>query len=269
MKQTSSLVSELNNLFQYKQQFPALLILPRIHELIIKGDPTLSEVVGICKSNSALFEKLTHSLRGASNDRELAKEILFKKGMNYLFSVGIRTMNQEIFVLPIGIIDGLTEFMLKRRSIILARYVKLLSSESSLSADEAYLCGLFYNFRIVCFEFLSQSEQLHSHDFDSEEHNVSVALSNAFSLIGFHRTICNFLKNSAENIYSTENPFLHSIIRIGNQLLVESDKTGRSTFRNTSFLDPELVGVTGLTVRQLTGPMKEVVRDFKGGTERQ
>ncbi|MEK9773784.1 MAG: hypothetical protein VW576_09505 [Opitutae bacterium] len=240
-----------------------------MQELIGNEDPTLGQVVRLCKSNSVLYEKLTHSIKGARNERELAQEILFKKGMNYLLSVGIRTMNQEIFVLPLGITAGLTEFMLKRRSIILARYVKLLASDSSLSPDEAYLCGLFYNFRLVCFEFLLQSGKLYSDEFDTEEQNISVSLSDAFSLLGFNPVICNFLKNSSENIYSTENPFLHAVIRIGNQLLVQSDKTGRSTFRNTSFLDPELVGVTGLTLRQLTEPMKEVVKDFKGGTERQ
>ena len=36
-----------------------------------------------------------------------------------------------------------------------------------------------------------------------------------------------------------------------------------------SFLDPTLVELTGLSLKELIEPMKEVVRNFKGGTNRQ
>ncbi len=269
MKETCELLSELNSLFQFKQKFPSLLILPKIENLVNEDDPTLSDVVTVCKSNGALFHKLTHHLNGDLNEREVAKEILLKKGMGYLLSVGIRTMNQEIFSLPVKAFEGLTEFMLKRRSIILARYLKKFSSLTSISPDHTYLCGLFYNFRMVCFEYLVQAEKLEITDFDTQENRVSTAVANALDSIGYNPLISGFLNDSSIGIYETKNPFLHALTRIGNAMLVDSDTTGRNTFRNTSFLDPTLVQLTGLSLKELTEPMKETVRDFKGGTNRQ
>ena len=269
MKENCKLLAELTSLFQFKQKFPALLILPKIENLVNQDDPTLSDVVTVCKSNSSLFHKLTHHLNGDINEEEVAKEILLKKGMGYLLSVGIRTMNQEIFSLPVKAFDGLTEFMLKRRSIILARYVKGFSSLTSISPDHTYLCGLFYNFRIVCFEYLVSAEKLDIADFHDHEQRVSAAVANALESIGYNPLITEFLYGSSNDIYETQNPFLNALIRIGNAMLVDSDTTGRNTFRNTTFLDPTLVEVTGLSLKELTEPMKEVVRDFKGGTNRQ
>ena len=269
MKRSCELFSELNSLFQFKQKFPALLILPKIENLVNEDDPTLSDVVTVCKSNGALFHKLTHHLNGDVNEREVAKEILLKKGMGYLLSVGIRTMNQEIFSLPVKAFEGLTEFMLKRRSIILARYLKKFSSITSISPDHTYLCGLFYNFRMVCFEYLVYAEKLDITDFNAKENRVSTAVANALDSLGYNPLVTEFLYDSSKDIYETKNPFLHALTRIGNAMLVDSDTTGRNTFRNTSFLDPTLVEVTGLSLKELTEPMKEVVRNFKGGTNRQ
>ncbi|MGA0903923.1 MAG: hypothetical protein ACO3RY_07465, partial [Opitutales bacterium] len=114
----------LVRLLQFEQKFPALLILPQIEQLILQNDPTLEELVSICQSNKSLFNKLTHSNNQARDIRQFAQDILLKKGMSYLLSICIRSMNQEIFILPRKTQEGLTEFMLKRRSIILARYVK-------------------------------------------------------------------------------------------------------------------------------------------------
>jgi hypothetical protein len=269
MKGSCELLTELNSLFQFKQKFPALLILPKIENLVNEDDPTLSDVVTVCKSNGALFHKLTHHLNGYINERQVAKEILLKKGMGYLLSVGIRTMNQEIFSLPVKAFDGLTEFMLKRRSIILARYVKEFSSLTSISPDHVYLCGLFYNFRMVCFEYLVHAEKLEITDFNAQENRVSTAVANALESIGYNPLITSFLNDTSRDIYETKKPLLHALTRIGNAMLVDSDTTGRNTFRNTSFLDPTLVELTGLSLKELIGPMKEVVRNFKGGTNRQ
>ena len=269
MKESCELLTALNSMFQFKQKFPALLILPKIENLVNEDDPTLSDVVTVCKSNEALFHKLTHHLNGVINEREVAKEILLKKGMGYLLSVGIRTMNLEIFSLPVKAFDGLTEFMLKRRSIILARYVKKFSSLTSISPDHAYLCGLFYNFRIVCFEYLVSAEKLNIADFFAYEQRVSAAIANAFESIGYNPLITEFLNDSSKDIYETRNPLLHALVRIGNAMLLDSEKTGRNTFRNTSFLDSTLTEVTGLSLKELTEPMKEIVKDFKGGKNRQ
>lgn len=269
MKENCKLLAELTSLFQFKQKFPALLILPKIENLVNQDDPTLSDVVTVCKSNSSLFHKLTHHLDEDIDETELAKEILLKKGLGYLLSVGIRTMNQEIFSLPVKSFEGLTEFMLKRRSIILARYVKIFASHTTISPDHAYLCGLFYNFRVVCFEYLVSAQELEISDFYAQEQRISAAVANAFKIIGFDSDICQFLEESPNDIFETQNPFLHSLTRIGNSMLMDSETTGRNTFRNTSYIDPTLVEVTGLSLKELTEPMKETVRDFKGGTNRQ
>lgn len=269
MKTNSNAYDRLLRLLQFEQRFPTLLILPQVNQLILNNDPTLAEIVKLCESNKTLFAKLTNSRHGNEDLRQFAKDILLKKGMSYLQSICIRAMNQEIFVLPLCLIDGITETVLKRRSIILARYVKLLHSELSVLPDDAYLCGLFYNFRLVCFELLAESEDLGSHDFELEEDEISCALGASFRNLGFNNKICTFIENSAKEIYSTEHPSFHAISRIGNQMITNSDQTGSTTFRNTSFIDPKLLEVTGLSLREIVEPMKEVVKDFKGGTNRQ
>ena len=54
MKESCELLTALNSMFQFKQKFPALLILPKIENLVNEDDPTLSDVVTVCKSNEAL-----------------------------------------------------------------------------------------------------------------------------------------------------------------------------------------------------------------------
>jgi len=97
----------LVRLLQFEQKFPALLILPQIEQLILQNDPTLEELVSICQSNKSLFNKLTHSNNQARDIRQFAQDILLKKGMSYLLSICIRSMNQEIFILPRKLKKGL------------------------------------------------------------------------------------------------------------------------------------------------------------------
>jgi hypothetical protein len=59
----------------------------------------------------------------AGGGDEFAKEILFKKGLSFLKSLAIRTMNQEIFELPLKL-SGMSEAILKKRAVILARFIK-------------------------------------------------------------------------------------------------------------------------------------------------
>ena len=60
-------------------------------------------------------------------------------------SLAIRTMNQEVFQLPLGLL-GINGTILKKRFVILARFTKHYYDLLDLSADDAYLCGLFFNF---------------------------------------------------------------------------------------------------------------------------
>jgi hypothetical protein len=56
----------------------------------------------------------------------------------------------------------------------------------------------FYNFRLVCFELLAESEDLGSHDFELEEDEISCALGASFRNLGFNNKICTFIENSAK-----------------------------------------------------------------------
>ena len=96
----------------FKYDFTSLMLLPKIEKLINKQDPTLEDVLGLCSHNDSLFEKLTRRGGFSSDKDNFAKEILFKKGLSFLKSLAIRTMNQEIFNLPLKL-HGLSESILK------------------------------------------------------------------------------------------------------------------------------------------------------------
>jgi len=250
--------------------FPSLIILPKVERLIDKEDPTLGELVTLCQSNDTLFKKLTHSTGGESkNISEFAKSILLSKGMNYLLGTCIRTMNQEIFSLPLNLIEGETELSIRRRSIVLARYLKEMSKNTSLHPDHAYLCGLFYNFRMVCFEYLVKEGLILSENFEQNEKSCLLQMSESFRGLGFHTSIWKFFSDCTLPITASDSPVLHALVQIGNRLLLESQITGVNTFRKTSFLNDELIQITGLSLKEIVEPLKLVDKDFKGGLNRQ
>ena len=252
----------------FKEDFSSLVLLPEIEKLINKQDPTLEDVLGLCSHNESLFEKLTRRGGFNSDGDGFAKEILFKKGLSFLKSLAIRTMNQEIFELPIKL-HGVSEPILKRRSIVLARFIKHFSILLDLNSDDAYLCGLFFNFSHVSFEKLAASQLLQVSDYDSLKNDCAYWTSEAMREIGFDQTITSFVSDSFKDLYSTTFPFAQALARIGNGLLIDNEVNVSASIGRGSRIDRDLLDATGLSTREIVAVLKDLTRAYKGGVNNQ
>ena len=252
----------------FREDFSSLVLLPKIEKLINKQDPTLEDVLGLCSHNDSLFEKLTRRGGFNSDGNGFAKEILFKKGLSFLKSLAIRTMNQEIFELPIKL-HGVSESILKRRSIVLARFIKHFADLLDLNPDDAYLCGLFFNFSHVSFEKLAESQVLEVADYDSLKIDCAYWTSQAMREIGFEETITSFISDSFKDLYSTTFPFAQALARIGNGLLIETEVGVNALIGRGSKIDRDLLDATGLSPREIVAVLKDLTRAYKGGVNNQ
>ena len=99
---------------------PTLVLLPKLEIIVNKEEPTLEDILMICSHDQELLDKLTRRSGFEGSSEDFAKDILFKKGLGFLKSLAIRTMNQEIFTLPLGL-NGMSTGLIKRRSVILSR----------------------------------------------------------------------------------------------------------------------------------------------------
>jgi len=251
-----------------REDFSTLILLPKIEKLINKQDPTLEDVLGLCSHNESLLEKLTRRGGFGGSGDEFAKEILFKKGLSFLKSLAIRTMNQEIFELPLKL-SGMTEVVLKKRSVVLARFIKHYYELLGLSVDDAYLCGLFFNFSYVSYEKLVANEVLEESGFDFCRHDCNQWTAQAMREIGFDEKITSFIADSSKDLFSTSFPFGQALARIGNGLLKNAEESGSSSLRRGSTVDRDLLDATGLTTREIVNVLKDLTRDYKGGTNNQ
>ena len=252
----------------FSRDFSSLLLLPKIEKLINKQEPTLEDVLGLCSHNESLLLKLTRRAGFGSNEDEFAKEILFKKGLSFLKSLAIRTMNQEIFSLPLKL-EGMTEYKIKRRAVILARFIKHFNELLGIKPDDAYLCGLFYNFSYVSYEKLIAENLITVCDFEEVKDNCIDLTSTALKEIGFDPVITSFIEDSNRELHSTKFPFGHALSRIGNTLLINSEDSISSNIGRGSGVDRQLLDATGLTTREIINVLKELTRDYKGGVGRQ
>ena len=105
---------------------PTLVLLPKLEVLLIRKTD-LPDILKVCSHDSELLEKLTRRFGFGGNHEDFA-ETLLKKGLGFLKSLAIRTMNQEIFELPLGL-NNLSTNQIKRRSIILARFLKHFAND--------------------------------------------------------------------------------------------------------------------------------------------
>ena len=251
-----------------REDYSSLILLPKIEKLINKEEPTLDDVLGLCSHNQSLLDKLTR--RGGFNQdsEDFAKEILFKKGLSFLKNLAIRTMNQEIFQLPLGL-PGINEIILKKRSVILARFIKHYYDLLSLSADDAYLCGLFFNFGHVSFGKLVQAQFITGGSFDDYRNDCAKWTADALTDIGFEHVITSFIEDSVQDLFSTSFPLGQALARIGNGLLINVEESSSSSFRGGTTIDRDLLDATGLTTREIVNVLKELTREYKGGTNRQ
>ena len=248
----------------FNEDFSSLILLPRVKKLINKQDPTLEDVLGLCSQNDSLLDKLTRRGGFSGDVDEFAKEILFKKGLSFLKSLAIRTMNQEIFKLPLNL-HGVTESIIKRRSILLARFIKHYHDMLELSPDDAYLCGLFFNFNHVSFEKLVDNEMLEVGDYDNTRNDCACWTAEAMYEIGFDEVITSFVGDSCKDLYSTSFPFAQAMARIGNRLLIDSERNYSSSIGRGSIISRDLLDATGLSSRAIVNVLKNLSRDYKGG----
>lgn len=248
----------------FNEDFSSLSLIPKVERLINKQDPTLEDVLGLCSHNESLLEKLTRRGGVSSKEDEFAKEILFKKGLSFLKSLAIRTMNQEIFKLPLNL-HGVSESILKRRSILLARFIKHYHDLLELSPDNAYLCGLLFNFNHICYEQLVNNKILEVEDYDNIKAECAHWTAQALLEIGFDQTITTFVEDSYKDLYSTSFPFAQALARIGNQLLIDTEQSLSSSIGRSSVISRDLLDATGLSSRAIVNVLKDLTRNYKGG----
>ena len=248
----------------FRDDFSSLVLLPKVEKLINKEEPTLEDVLGLCADNKSLLVKLTRRAGFENDGDEFAKEILFKKGLSFLKSLAIRTMNKEIFALPLSL-DGSSEYLIKKRSEILARLMKHFGDFLGMENDDAYLCGLFYNFSYVAYEKLLHLELIESQSFESQCNDCTHWTSHALEQLGFDSNITSFIADAHKDLYATRLPAGQALARIGNSLLINSESSTSSSLGRGSHIDRTLLDATGLTMREIVNVLKELTRDYKGG----
>lgn len=265
-----NLITDINERLSciFRDDFSSLVLLPKIEKLINKQEPTLEDVLGLCSGNASLLEKLTRRGGFGGNGDEFAKEILFKKGLSFLKSLAIRTMNQEIFELPLKL-EGMSEAVMKKRSVILARFIKYYYELLGLKPDDAYLCGLFYNFSYVSYEKLIAVQALEDFGFDQCKEDCAGWTAQAMKDIGFEDSITSFIADSSKDLFSTSFPFGQALARIGNGLLINAEGSASSSLRRGTTIDRDLLDATGLTTREIVNVLKDLTRDYKGGVNNQ
>ena len=243
---------------------PTLVLLPKLEVLINKEEPTLQDILKVCSHDSELLEKLTRRSGFGGNHEDFARDILFKKGLGFLKSLAIRTMNQEIFELPLGL-NNLSTNQIKRRSIILARFLKHFANDLRNDPDELYLSGLLYNFPYVVFEHLVKDEKFPEDSFENVESDVVTLTCNALSKIGFNKFVITMIEDSIKPIQITDRVCEHALLRMANDVLEKTELTNTSIGRRTN-VSRNLLEMTGYSEKIILNSLREISRNYKGSS---
>ena len=240
---------------------PSLCLLPKLENIVNKQDPTLEEILALCSHNKTLLLRLTRRAGFQGNETEFAKTVLFTKGLGFLKSLAIRTMNQEIFDISIEDSNENSK-SLKRRSIILARFTKSFCEDLEMEPDLAYLSGLFYQLHHISYQLLKYSNRIGISSENSAEAST-ITTGDTLESLGFHKMICSIVRESQQELHSTSYPFFHALIRIGNGILLNSES---SHLRASRGFKPnrELLDATGLKERKIVNTLKEISRNYRG-----
>ena len=241
-----------------------LALLPKLEVLINKEEPTLEDILEICSHDEDLLGRLTRRSGFGSSRDEFAKEILFRKGLGFLKSLAIRTMNQEIFVLPLGL-NGITTQRVKRRAIILARFLRHFSKDLLQDSDNLYLAGLLYNFSYVSYEHLKNQGQFCDESFEEVESETLRVTVEALTQIGFDSYVLSILEDSVLEIQQTRNPCEHALLRIANGIIEKTELGNVSIGRRTP-VDRNLLDMTGYSEKEILNLLKELSRNYQGGS---
>jgi hypothetical protein len=258
--QSNIQTSSLHHLLS--ESSPTLVLLPKLEIIVNKEEPTLEDILTICSHDQGLLDKLTRRSGFEGSSEDFAKDILFKKGLGFLKSLAIRTMNQEIFTLPLGL-NGMSTGLIKRRSVILARFLKYFRADLDREPDDLYLAGLLYNFHYVTYEQLVKVGQFEGQDFDAVRSECLELTCGAFSGIGFDPYIVGILEDSEKQIFETKNPFEQALLKIANDTLEKAEQTqgmlGRKSRINRTLLD-----ATGYSEREILSLLKDLSKNYKG-----
>ena len=241
---------------------PTLVLLPKLEILVNKEEPTLFDILKICSHDQELLNKLTRRSGFEGHSEDFAKDILFKKGLGFLKSLAIRTMNQEIFTLPLGL-NGMTTALIKRRSVILARFLKHFSPDLDREPDDLYLAGLLYNFHYVTFEQLVNIGQFDGQSFEEVSSECLHSTVESFSAIGFDPYIVGILEDSEKQIFETKNPFEQALLKIANGTLAQAEKNNGLLGRKVK-VDRTLLDATGYSEREILLLLKDLSKNYNG-----
>ena len=241
---------------------PTLILLPKLELLINKEEPTLEDVLKICSHDKGLFEKLTRRSGSGTNQEDFARDILFKKGLGFLKSLAIRTMNQEIFELPLGL-NGMSTQQLKRRSILLARFLKRFADDLRFEPDHLYMAGLLYNFSYVSYEQLIKTGRFTEESFSEVRTETVKITSETLQKFGFGSCIIPILEDSVLDIEQTRNPCEQALLRIANNILAITEQNNFTVGRKTP-VNQKMLEVTGYSEKEILNLLKELSRNYKG-----
>ena len=242
------------------QLSPIMTLLPRIEGIINKDEPTLEDILRVCSHDPKLLGRLTRRAGFSGTEQDFARDILFKKGLGFLKSLAIRSMNREIFEIPMPNSD-LTPFLLKKRSVILARFLKTFSSDIGLELDEAYLAGLLFNYGYVCFELAYENMGSETPQFEGNQGYYDGCASELMSEFGFGKVVTEVIEDANKEFYETRLPFAQALLRIANETLANTEQTNGVIGRGES-PDRMLLDATGLRARKIFSVLKDISRNY-------
>ena len=239
---------------------PTMTLLPRIEGIINKDEPTLEDILRVCSHDPKLLGRLTRRAGFSGSEQEFARDILFKKGLGFLKSLAIRSMNREIFEVPMPNSD-LTPFLLKKRSVILARFLKAFSSDVGIGVDEAYLAGLLFNYGYVCSELTCDGLGADALEFEQNRSYYDTCASELLSEFGFHKVVIEVIEDAHKDFYQTRLPFAQALLRIANETLANTEQTNGTIGRGEN-PDRILLDATGLRARKIFSVLKDISRNY-------
>ena len=242
------------------QLSPTMALLPRIEGIINKEEPTLQDILKVCSHDPKLLGRLTRRAGFSGSEEDFARDVLFKKGLGFLKSLAIRSMNREIFEVAMPNSD-LTPFLLKKRSVILARFLKTFCSDIGMDPDEAYLAGLFFNYGYVCYELAYEDMGADTPDFDGNEVFYDECASQLMTEFGFEKAVIDVVEDARKEFYQTRLPFAQALLRIANETLANTEQTNGIIGRGES-PDRMLLDATGLRARKIFSVLKDISRNY-------
>ena len=139
-------------------------------------------------------------------------------------------MNHEIFELPLGL-HGMSTHMLKRRCVILARFLKRFVGDLDREPDDLYMAGLLYNFPYVSYEHLLNRSVFSDEPFEEVKSECVQATAATLAEIGFEPYVVAMLEDSISDLYDTRNPFEHALLRNANDVLESAERTNATLGR--------------------------------------